>query len=592
MSKGMMAGAHPTAPGGMSQAALVKELIQKHGWPKTLTTPLTWPQMIEAVIQERADREAEANISNPAPGHYEQAEKAMDRLFEEHEGEPWGQVEEALVDAGLDPMDDRMFLDRASDTDDADLDPAELMAELSSIRDEQEEHEAAHALFVPERGTRNYLFDGHAGAGPSASERWMSCTASLGASREFLETLTPNQQREFANSGEAARQGTTAHAAAEVEANVILGNLTQEEADLTLLELAVIPESEGEAYDEEMGEYIVEYVDLVKSYAQERGSENVLIEHRVSAAIPLTDLHEGEVYEVTGSGDVIVLPLPPKKGQRKNNEHQTLVVGDLKYGNGIWVGVDENSQAKIYALGALALLVDENGQLPEWLQEVILHIVQPRMDGIKTATLTVEELLDWRDEVLAPALTKALYGQGEGATFVPSEGACQFCPARGGCAALAEQRMEAAADLFDVQIEGEHSGEGFPETTALTDTRLGELLAQITGLIDLHKDLKAETERRLYRGGSVPGFQLVNYSPPRKWKAGAEEALAEKENLWIQKLVTPTQAEKMMKKEYAEIEALVDKPDKRPVVAKEGDRRKTWEGKPPEAMFEDESGDE
>jgi hypothetical protein len=236
-------------------------------------------------------------------------------------------------------------------------------------------------------------------------------------------------------------------------------------------------------------------------------------------------------------------------------------------------------------------LVDEDGALPEWLTDVVLHIVQPRIDGIKTANLTVDDLLTWRDEVLAPGLTKALYGVNEGATFEPSDGACQFCPARGGCAALAEDRMSKAADLFTAQTDAEYSdGPGsFPETTALTDTRLGELLAQVSGLIDIHKDLKAEAERRLYRGGSVPGYQLVNYTPRRDWKNGAEEELAESEDLWTRKLVTPTAAEKLLGKEgYAQIEVLVNKPDKRPIVAPVGDRRKTWEGKAPEAMFEDE----
>jgi ParB-like chromosome segregation protein Spo0J len=154
--------------------------------------------------------------------------------------------------------------------------------------------------------------------------------------------------------------------------------------------------------------------------------------------------------------------------------------------------------------------------------------------------------------------------------------------------------MARATEFFDAQVEAEfETGPGtFLETGTLTDTRLGELLAQITGLIEIHKDLKAEAERRLYRGDSVPGFQLVNYSPPRKWRDGAEEALAEDENLWARKLITPTAAEKLLGEEYSTVEALVDKPDKRPVVAKVGDRRSVWQGKPPEAMFADESGDE
>jgi hypothetical protein len=108
--------------------------------------------------------------------------------------------------------------------------------------------------------------------------------------------------------------------------------------------------------------------------------------------------------------------------------------------------------------------------------------------------------------------------------------------------------------------------------------------------------LKAEAERRLYRGGSVPGFQLVNYTPARKWKEGADEALSFEDvpELWVKKMVTPTQAVKIAEANAEDwdveaLQTLIDVPDKRPVVAPEGDRRKPWTGRPPEAMFDDES---
>src|SRR5690606_17592693 len=59
-------------------------------------------------------------------------------------------------------------------------------------------------------------------------------------------------------------------------------------------------------------------------------------------------------------------------------------------------------------------------------------------------------------------------------------------------------------------------------------------------------------------------------------------------------LVSPTTAEKVLGTEvYPVLVAdLVTKPDKRPVVAREGDRRSKWEGKAPEDMFADETGEE
>lgn len=609
--------AHPTAPGGMSRKALVDELVEKHDYePMTKADwdAVPWPELIDLVVTERLAREADATpMSGEAAmaftdvdaddfddllaefeadetvdvtrdytldreGYDHDNGTEADAIMEAADGATVGEVEEILYDAGL--------------NDDGVLDPELMFAEMVQAR---AQHEATQPppLFIALPGVRDYIFDGHAGAGPSGAERWMNCTMSLTASREFLETLSPNQQAQFAGANSAARQGTTAHAAAEVEANLVLGRATQDEVDLTLMELSVLPADEGEAFDDEMAEYITEYVDLIKSYAQERGDDHVFVEQRVEAVIPLTDMHEGEVYVIRGSADCAVMPA--KTGAP---EAKTLVVGDLKYGNGIDVDVEENPQIRFYALGVLDLMADDEGNLPVDIEEIVYHIIQPRLGGIKTWSESIDDLFKWRDEVAAPALTKALYGAPEGATFAPSELACQFCPARGRCPALTEARVEQAADLFDTIVEAEFAdGPGaFPETTSLTDTRLGELLTMVAGLQNIYSDLREEAQRRLHRGGSVPGYQLVSYTPPRKWTEGADQALAGVAQVWKEPtMMTPTQALKALKGDenaLALAESVIVAPPKRPIIAPEGDRRKTWEGTPPEQMFADESGTE
>lgn len=462
-------------------------------------------------------------------------------------------------------------------------------------------------LFLGMPDTKDYVFDGHTGTGPSQAERWMHCTASLAAARAFLETLTPNQQIEFAKSGTAARQGTTAHTVGEAEALFMLGRITEDELNHILMEMTVLPESDGEAYDEEMAESITEYVDLLKQF-HDAGRE-VLIEHKVGAVIPLMTVDadgDPEVYTITGSGDAAALP---------SEDEMVLDVVDLKYGDNIWVDPDENPQCRIYALGFLAELVDDGGNLPEGLDTINYHIVQPRLGGIKTWSESVEDLLAWRDEVLSPALTEALGGSKAGAAFRPSEQACQWCPARGTCAALAESRVEAAADLFDVIVDAEFTdGPGaFPETGALSDERLGELLAQVLGLDKIKADLKAEAQRRLHRGRKIAGFKLVSYTPAREWVEEASDAFDPDAGTWYgdmtyeqakalwkePDLVTPTQAIKVLAptmpgdtikaREAAAAEflaKLIHAPDKRPIVAPADDRRKEWGGKPPEEMFD------
>lgn len=562
--EGMYPGAHPTAPGGMSQKALMEELVRCHGWTEAeaadYSAPRDWPDLIEQVIQERLNREAEASARYDEGPSMDLSDYSEEYLAQDHEPDVMAEF-------------------------------AEAKAEHAEV--EREERQRSLLKILPD--VLDYIFDGHMGAGPSGSHRWMTCTASLGASRKFLETLTPNQQVEFAKSNLAARQGTTAHAAAEVEAHVLLGQIERAEADATLLELSIMPDEAGEAYDSDMADYIEEYTGLVQTYIHDRGPENVLIEGRVSAVVPLTGLHEGEVYEITGSADCAVLP---------TEEFPDLVVADLKYGNGIDVSVEGNPQIRIYALGVLASLTDEDGNLTVDVSDLTYHIIQPRLGGIKTWIEPLDDLLDWCEAVLAPALTAALYGEAEGATFVPEEEACQFCPARGTCSALAEVTIEKAADLFDAEAEG------FPETDTLTDERLGSLLTQINGVRKLYDSLKEEAQRRLFRGEHVPGWQLVNYTPPRTWENGAEEWLdpqaqrdegailsrAQRAMLWTDpQLLSPTKALALFKGNEEATELLteiIEIPEKRPVVAPEGDRRKTWEGKAPEDMFSDEGEEE
>lgn len=533
-------------PGGMTQDALREELIGEFEFDPTEVGSMKWIDLINEVGHQRHTRQAYGIKSSRDSTPVQQEED----MFEDDE------ITQAVEQL---------------DTD---------------------------KIFIGLPGVKDYIFDGHMGASPSGAERWITCTASVGATRAFLETLTENQQRVLAKAGSAAQQGTTAHAAAEAEANLLLGRITEEEVEATLMELTIEPPTEGEAYDEEMAEFITEYTDLIRQYHQ--AGREVLIEQRVTAWVPLMTLDdEGEqdFYGIAGSGDCIALP---------SEDEPVLDVVDLKYGDNIWVEPEENPQVRIYALGALSELTDDDGNLPR-IDQINYVIAQPRLGGIKTWSESVDDLLDWRDEVLTKALTEALGGVKAGAAFRPSKQACHWCPARGTCSALAEFTMEQAADLFEMigDAEFEDGPGAFPETTSLSNERLGEIHAQVKGLVDLLADLKEETQRRLHRGERVPGFKLVSYTPARQWQEEAADHLDEETSIWKPaSLMTPTQAIKALasemegdtikEREAAAAEYLadwIDVPDKRPIVAPEGDRRKDWTGKPPEQMFEIEGGE-
>lgn len=449
-------------------------------------------------------------------------------------------------------------------------------------------------LFIGMPNSNDYIFDGHAGASPSGAERWMSCTASLAASRKFLETLSPNQQREFASGSSAARQGTTAHAAGEAGIRLMLGQISEAEYDNILLELSIDNEA-GEAYDEDMAEHVTEHLDFIQQYHD--AGHRIAVEQRVEAVIPVGE--DDATYAILGSADAVSYPTPTEP---------VLTIIDYKHGEGKDVTVDENPQLRIYGLGVLGDLVDEDGNLPEDLETIEYVIVQPRSGGIKTFSESVDDLLDWRDDVLSPALTAALWGKG--AEFNPSDEACQWCPAKGGCAALAKSRQDKAVDLFSVVQDAEYeNGPGsFPETGLMSNDDLGDLYSQILGLTKLAEDMKAEVNRRLHRGETVPGFHLVNYQPPKFWAEdaatclsvdtmedeGARLSVVERDMLWKDPvLVTPTQALTLLKKAglgnpEEELSDLIIQPEKRPVAAPVTDRRSAWTGVPPEQMFNEE----
>lgn len=631
--------ADPTAPGGMSLSELRVELAEYHSTPMDMSREMTWPELIEATVEGRLAREAEhgrgtskSDWGKPVPEKSVAAEEydaAMEGLCQHGEDpdlceaceavllgddyleyEPSDPDPEGLTERDRYAVSEKPVIELpAGGTDWADVsqrptgdDLDDLEREFAEAATERDNDAVSQptSLFIGMPGVLDYSFSGHSGVGPSQAERWMNCTASLGASRRFLERLSSNQQYEFAGaSGTAARQGTTAHAAAEVEARVMIGEMDSIEAENLLLDLAIDPPA-GEDYTPEMAQFITEYTDLIKQYVD--AGHEVLIEARVAAAVPLqapltletlaylgmdlpdpdSDESDDDYYVIPGSVDCGVMP---------TDEDPVLTAIDLKYGEGKDVEVESNPQVRIYMLGLLAQFVEAGGDI-DALDRLDYVIAQPRLGGIKVWTESVDDLLDWRDNVLSPALTAAL-GLAP-AVYSPGEETCEWCPARGGCAALAGARVESATELFTALDEAEFGDGPGVVASDLDDDRLASLLSQITGLVDLAKDLKAEAQRRLYRGDKIPGFVLVNYTPPRHWKGDATEKLEEVREVWKEPtLMTPTQALKVLGKEGpAVLEDLIEVPDRRPVVAAEGDRRSLWQGIPPEQMFPDLGDDE
>lgn len=233
---------------------------------------------------------------------------------------------------------------------------------------------------------------GHALLSPSASHRWMTCTASARLT-EFVNDETSTF----------AAEGTLAHAVAEEKLNHKLGYG------------AIITECQ----DEEMNEYADDYVNFVLEQAQLLSNPIIYVEQRVDCS--------KYVPECFGTCDALIV------------SDEVLHLVDLKYGAGVRVDAEENDQLKIYALGAISMF----GSLYDF-KKIKMSIFQPRIGNCSTWEIPIEDLLEWAENILIPAATLAWNGDGE---YVSGEH-CRFCKAKAQCRKRAEDNLALAVHDF------------------------------------------------------------------------------------------------------------------------------------------------
>ena len=176
-------------------------------------------------------------------------------------------------------------------------------------------------------------------------------------------------------------------------------------------------------------------------------------------------------------------------------------VVDLKWGKGIKVHTEDNSQLQLYALGVLQEL-----QFAHGIEEVTLAIVQPRLDHISEWDVTVDDLFefgDWIKERARKALT-------DDAPATPSEKACQWCKAKAVC-------RERAASLMALP-------EKLPERITLNEMSL--LLPVAERAKKYISDLQSYALELAESGQNVPGHKIVEGRATRKFTQDAAEILS------------------------------------------------------------------
>ncbi|ERT60040.1 DUF2800 domain-containing protein [Megasphaera vaginalis (ex Srinivasan et al. 2021)] len=357
----------------------------------------------------------------------------------------------------------------------------------------------------------------HAVLSASSAHRWLNCLPSARLELEFEDT-----------SGEAAKEGTAAHA------------LCEHKLKKALRQRSKRPVSEYDS--DEMEECSDAYVDFVieQVEAARRTCKDpiVLIEQRLN----FTDY----VPEGFGTGDCIII------------SDEKLQIVDFKYGMGILVEAEDNPQMKLYALGALELydaLYD--------IKEASMTIFQPRRENVSTWTVPVEELKNWAENVLKPKAQMAYNGEGE---YLPGEW-CTFCRTAVSCRARAEEKLKLAQSEFRLP-------------PLLTDAEIEEILSVLPDLTRWANEITAYAiDAAVNRGKEWNGFKVVEGRSVRKYRD--EEKVAEAaieagyKDIYRKSLVTLSEMQKLMGKAKFEevLGGLIDKPPGKPTLVPNTDKR-------------------
>ncbi len=251
-----------------------------------------------------------------------------------------------------------------------------------------------------------------------------------------------------------------------------------------------------------------------------------------------------------GTADIIVY----------DEKTKTLHVCDYKHGKGVEVNADNNAQMMLYGLGAYA----ERAMLDE-IETVTLHVIQPRRDHIDTWSISVPDLLAWG----AWVQERAALALDPDAPRVPGETQCRWCRAAGSCSALHAHTSQIIGREFD-DLDGVSLGD-------MTDDQTREILEN-AGLIRAFLGAVEDSVFRLLsEGGSFEGWKLVEGRSLRKWadEAQAETALVDAvgDAAWEKSLLSPAKAEKLLGKKKTILKNLIVKPEGKPTLAPEADKR-------------------
>lgn len=322
----------------------------------------------------------------------------------------------------------------------------------------------------------------HALLSPSKSHQWIPCPGSIALEHQ-LGVDKQDGSSEFADQGTAAHEIASYCLKAKEDAASQLGTnvYVRDEAGVTRRTFVC---------DQEMVDNVQIYLDEVRRRVGP--GDMLLVEQRVSLERTMGMPGQG------GTADAIIM-----------HADGGVTVIDLKYGAGVKVYVQGNTQALSYGCGVL-----ETFDMLYDFTRVKLVIVQPRMDNIaETEWLPIEVLHDHGKAMFNASLTVnvALMQVADGSPispkfFAPSKNACHWCKAKHACDALLKVATQEIADEFAVvpgvdMIEAAAAN----EVPSFGMNNLGKAFASIPVLEMWIEAVRTEVNRQVHNGMIVDG---------------------------------------------------------------------------------------
>ena len=349
----------------------------------------------------------------------------------------------------------------------------------------------------------------HAKFSASASHRWTNCSASL-----ELEATLPSKDSFF------SQEGTIAH------------DIAYKFATSTISDHDLV------GIDYEM-------IDSAKQYTS---YINQILKHDMFDKLFEKTVHFGELIGISnelgfGTADCILYDSLEKE----------LHVIDFKYGKGVKVTVQDNTQLLLYAIGAYSLYKNNE------ILKVSLHIVQPRINHYESITIDIRQLTEYWIPFF---IKKVVLTQSSSNLFSPSQSVCKFSKAKAICPALKNK-----VDNLQFIINNNKKIE------IIEEKQIDEILSSSELIIDYLNSVKDYVYSKAQDSGSFAGWTLTRGKTVRKIKEDLIPEL-EKElgvDLYKKTPLGVIEIEKILKPFNRDIKDFVQTIEQKAVLVKENE---------------------